>query len=821
MYTVNTNVRTKHVAPILRSVIIIIHRYITTHYNAPTGNRLHVEIGGLFADNMDLLTLTRWRLTCKANYDQSTASLRRSLTSMLAVFMPKPVAILSHITQYRAVLGGEFALAFLLRDGSLLPTYVDIYSSEFDFGPLCSAILADPSISAVTTNHEYTDVGVVDALRTLITRTLVINTNRGTMIRIHRSYTTSAIAPLTHASSTALSNFVTEYGFGCSHPILTLNRRALIGDQELPYLPIADPEVHDRLMEHNFSIAFSPTAWPEFRRASSSHVTRNVTEASPHNPGRDGNDSDQSSRSPGAAMEGASNSSDVHRVDVAYMRDLFGIGDGAIDAARDLSSVAEPSISDTLDGLDVQGSAVFDALRALGVDEAVIADTFNALGMDGTAVLDTVDRPGADGAGSVDLRDVLRVVRGTVADMAHTPPVVGEFSAHTDDALRIKGLATADGQNPTLLPGGTIKGTSHALRIAGGTAEGTHAALRVEAPVPKNALDVEGIERAAVVRALHSQGFGEAALEGRTPDSAFSLEETAIAYVLKVCRVEKAAVVDNRDALVLERTATIDTLDLLPGDEEPANADTYTNPRIEGQAFADTHTSVVDVSYVLLIHFAFIQGYNLIYVTFIHSFADAVGMHLTELYVLSSKTDMILSLHVTPIQPTRITLPSRPPSSDLVAKTCHRTPLSSATVLRSTTLMGRSTSIAESIFTSVPTNLFARAWKLLFVSIPRHTFRGHCMSASFQTTLLTIAATVLETRSIPWNPRHPMEIEIAKLPFTILSTSMSIPSHTTLIVLPSVLSRHISRCLFDKMTLRPTSGSIWILKSPQISTSLH
>ena len=241
----------------LLSVIVRLHRSF---------GRLQPEIGGMFADNMDLLSLIRWRLTCKTNYEQAVASLRRSLLTMLDPFVPKPVVILDIISLHRSVFGGEFALAFLLHDHSLLPNHLDIYSTDYEFKGLCSSILQATSIQAVITGHQYVDLRPVEALRTLVSRVLLISTSLGTTLRVHCSYTSSATAPLSHALCTALSNFVTKFGFGCSHPLLTLRRRTLLTDQELPHLPFANNEVHDRLMQNGFSFAFSPVAWREFRR---------------------------------------------------------------------------------------------------------------------------------------------------------------------------------------------------------------------------------------------------------------------------------------------------------------------------------------------------------------------------------------------------------------------------------------------------------------------------------------------------------------------------------------------------------------------------
>ena len=229
-------------------------------------HRLQPEIGGMFADEMDIMTLTQWRRTCKTNYYQAVGSLKRSLTKMLDHFVPSPDLFLRRINDTRSIVGGEFALAFILRDMAMLPKQLDVYASDHEYNAMCASLLEDPDITRMTSQYTCTQNAVLDALRTQISSTLVIETTKGTCIRIHRSYTPSSTAPISRAPCTALSNFITAHGFGCSHPLLTLNRRALIGDQDLPQLPVMDRDVQDRLIKHGFSLAFSPIAWPEFRR---------------------------------------------------------------------------------------------------------------------------------------------------------------------------------------------------------------------------------------------------------------------------------------------------------------------------------------------------------------------------------------------------------------------------------------------------------------------------------------------------------------------------------------------------------------------------
>lgn len=220
----------------------------------------------MFADEMDLLSIINWRLTCKANYYQAIGSLRRSLTRMLGKFVPAPLAFLSIIDTNRGVLGGLFALAFILRDPSMLRTRLDVYASHHEFKALCTSLLTDTRINKTIVHHMYKHHTVLDALRTLVPTILIIRTASETTIRVHRSYTSSSTAPVTRAPCTALSNFVTAYSFGCSHPLLTLNCRALFSDQDIPEIPVRDRAIYDTLAKHNFTFAFLPSAWPEFRR---------------------------------------------------------------------------------------------------------------------------------------------------------------------------------------------------------------------------------------------------------------------------------------------------------------------------------------------------------------------------------------------------------------------------------------------------------------------------------------------------------------------------------------------------------------------------
>ncbi|PIL26233.1 hypothetical protein GSI_11988 [Ganoderma sinense ZZ0214-1] len=215
---------------------------------------------------MDIRSVCQWRATCRTNYQYATSSLRRSLTSRLGAFVPQPLALIDAVTKYGAVFGGELALSFILRLEPYTPLFLEIFASNYQYERLCETIVDNPSITALIDSHVILNSSLFRALRRLVAQTLAIRLTNGKTIYVHQSYTCSPSAPIARATCTAFSNFVTEYSFGCSHPELTFARRALLSDEEIPHFTPQDSQSLDRLLAHEFSLAISPTAWPEYRR---------------------------------------------------------------------------------------------------------------------------------------------------------------------------------------------------------------------------------------------------------------------------------------------------------------------------------------------------------------------------------------------------------------------------------------------------------------------------------------------------------------------------------------------------------------------------
>ena len=81
----------------------------------------------MIADELDITSLINWRNTCRVSYAQAVSSLGRSLLRFMEPLFPKAQTILKILQTFRALLGGEVALAFLLSDHPFIPTAVVIY----------------------------------------------------------------------------------------------------------------------------------------------------------------------------------------------------------------------------------------------------------------------------------------------------------------------------------------------------------------------------------------------------------------------------------------------------------------------------------------------------------------------------------------------------------------------------------------------------------------------------------------------------------------------------------------------------------------------
>ncbi|KAI0706593.1 hypothetical protein C8Q76DRAFT_800998 [Earliella scabrosa] len=81
-------------------------------------------------DKMTTRTLLAWRTTCKWNYRRGCDAFRRTLRTMLRRFFPCDQHFLRLLSDCQAVIGGEFALAYLLRDDQVKPARLEVFASQ-------------------------------------------------------------------------------------------------------------------------------------------------------------------------------------------------------------------------------------------------------------------------------------------------------------------------------------------------------------------------------------------------------------------------------------------------------------------------------------------------------------------------------------------------------------------------------------------------------------------------------------------------------------------------------------------------------------------
>ena len=184
----------------------------------------------MFTDAMDLHPICQWRQTSRTNYHYACASLRRALLNRVRLFVSRPQDFIDTVTTHGAVFGGQLALSYILRQEPFDLMTMDLYVTHAAYERLCTAILGDPDIEGAVQSYTASRSSPAELCNFLVYKTTVIVLSGGMSVCIHQSDTNSSIAPIARSPCTALSNFVTGYGFACSHPNLTFTHRGLLAD---------------------------------------------------------------------------------------------------------------------------------------------------------------------------------------------------------------------------------------------------------------------------------------------------------------------------------------------------------------------------------------------------------------------------------------------------------------------------------------------------------------------------------------------------------------------------------------------------------------
>ncbi|KAI0706468.1 hypothetical protein C8Q76DRAFT_630272 [Earliella scabrosa] len=208
-------------------------------------------------------TLLKWRSICRGTCIAVTAELRRSLYRMLEKYIPCPRELLRVFTDCHAVIGGLFALAYILRDRSLCPSTLDVYTDSAWFQPVLEYLSYSPFLSPYVYFDGVTvPPGPFKRHRNIRRRAYFI-TDSGKRLCVNESRVAGACSPIGSSWTTALMNFVTASTIACAYPHLILARKSFVSDLALESMEPSDYEDLITMVQHNFTFTVDPSEWPD------------------------------------------------------------------------------------------------------------------------------------------------------------------------------------------------------------------------------------------------------------------------------------------------------------------------------------------------------------------------------------------------------------------------------------------------------------------------------------------------------------------------------------------------------------------------------
>ena len=206
-----------------------------------------------------------WRSTCRANCQEASRGLRRTLHDMIQPFVPRPKEFLRILTECHALIGGVFALGFLLRRPGFSVKALDLFTSDMWFQVLLEYLVYSPFVSHHTVFEGIIQSPTAYRRQRCIRRRAHFVTASGLHIYIHESSTLSACSPIARTWTTVLMNFVTETSFACGYPRLTLRSHALLADLALDVMTSEDFSAMSFLILQRIRFALDSTVWPRYR----------------------------------------------------------------------------------------------------------------------------------------------------------------------------------------------------------------------------------------------------------------------------------------------------------------------------------------------------------------------------------------------------------------------------------------------------------------------------------------------------------------------------------------------------------------------------
>ncbi|KAM5542533.1 hypothetical protein V8D89_003992 [Ganoderma adspersum] len=232
---------------------------------APIFANRRVALASQFALRyMTMASLIAWRATCRDTYLVATKELRHSLHTMLARFVPDPVAFLRYLTRWGAIIVGQAALSHILYDPSIFSRTLELATSNLVFENfvhgLDHRLHSGPHAVGVNIVAKLAPPAWLSLRH--ITRITELELASGPVMHVYESATPSACDVVSGAWTTLLMNYVSESSFGCAYPRLKLNYRGLLCDGRIGCLRWLDQATHDHLRARGAEFIFHSLAWP-------------------------------------------------------------------------------------------------------------------------------------------------------------------------------------------------------------------------------------------------------------------------------------------------------------------------------------------------------------------------------------------------------------------------------------------------------------------------------------------------------------------------------------------------------------------------------
>ena len=151
--------------------------------------------------------------------------------AILKSYWPDADGLLRLLTRNRAVITGEAALAFLMRDRGLLTDQLEICVAKSDGDSVLGYIDEHPVATRVMSDEGWSSWPERPSV-------YVYDTVPNRSLRVTHSHTYSPFTPITKYRTTALMNYFDEFSFGCAYRDFTLNRCSVV--PALPWLSIEE-----------------------------------------------------------------------------------------------------------------------------------------------------------------------------------------------------------------------------------------------------------------------------------------------------------------------------------------------------------------------------------------------------------------------------------------------------------------------------------------------------------------------------------------------------------------------------------------------------